>query len=82
MKISQREARRLRKRVAELERREEARNGQWSSEYPGGVNFWNLKADPGTWNAVKVAQLLKHAVVVKTSDDVTLRFYAIVPERG
>ena len=66
MPISQREARRLRKRVEELEWNERERRSLWTKEYPGGVNLL-------TWSnpsvelseIVRVSQALGHAVVLK-----------------
>lgn len=38
-KISQREARRLRKKVIELEANKKAQNNAWGSEWPSGINI-------------------------------------------
>jgi len=68
MRISQREARRLRKRVHELESNEQKRNNRWSSEYVGGVYLWDVTVPLNVFAAVKVARALGHAVVVVNND--------------
>lgn len=66
MKISQREARRLRRRVQQLETAEIKRRSAWSSEYPGGVNICNILYSQDDFHAVAIrtARKLGHAVVV------------------
>ena len=76
MIISQREARRLRKRVEELEQRDRARRKRWSSDYPGGVNFCTLTLAPESAARVQTAQVLDHAIVAKI-DGTSLRLYAL-----
>ena len=79
MSISQREARRLRKRVAELERAEEKRRAAWSQEYVGGTEIardtWT--ADHVVPVAIRVARKLKHAVVCVGDDGNMVRFIAL-----
>ena len=41
-KISQREARQLRKRVAELERQISNQRHAWAAEWPGGVHLCSI----------------------------------------
>lgn len=79
-KISQREARRLYKRVQELEQSNAARLRAWSSEYPGGVNIASC-----VWSktdvvpvAIHTARLLGYAVVV-TEHDGRVLFYGVKP---
>ena len=80
MSISQREARRLRKRVTELESAEEYRRRAWSQEFVGGVEIARA-----TWDdkfahvpqAVRVARKLKHAVVCVGDDSGLVRFVAL-----
>lgn len=77
--ISQREARRLRKRVEELELQEDRRRRAWSQEWFGGVNiataeFNALDRIPV---AIRTARMLGHAVVVIGSDGGDLRFMAL-----
>jgi hypothetical protein len=77
--ISQREARQLRKRVQELEAREDARRRRWSQEWFGGVNICSA-----TWEkndviptAIRTARLLGHAVVALGDDGGQIRFMAL-----
>lgn len=77
--ISQREARRLKKRVAELEAQERERRAQWATDYPGGVNFWSI-GDCGAdrMAAVRTARKLGHAIVaVPDMNAATIRLYAL-----
>lgn len=78
--ISQREARQLRKRVAELEQAEERRRRMWSHDYPGGTNITTLVLGGPHFQlqALQTARLLGHAVVAIQDDDLkTVRFYAL-----
>ena len=75
--ISQREARRLRKRVAELEARETGRNRRWATDYPGGVCIATFNVSSPGWHIVRTAKVLGHAVVVVPGDENALRLYAI-----
>lgn len=77
MRISQQEARRLKRRVAELEGLEIARRRAWIADYPGGVNIMNIHAEPVVCMAVKTARSLRHAVVVTCNGDSALQFYAL-----
>jgi hypothetical protein len=76
--ISQNEARRLRKRVVELESILEAQRSRWSSEWPGSVVLHRM--DPGieTKAIVRTARALSHAVVVSIKDD-QLTFWGVKP---
>lgn len=67
MTISQREARRLKRRVVDLERAECARLNLWNREYPGGVQLCTLILSPEHAAVLKTAQKLGHYVVVKMS---------------
>lgn len=77
MKISQREARRLRKRVEELEALEDRRRQAWKSEYPGGVFLEGISVQPWTYATVKTACKLGHAVVITTNGENAIQFYAL-----
>ena len=77
MKISQREARRLRKRVDELEQRERERFARWATTYPGGTNFHTFAVDKESAAAIRVARTLGHAVVVLIDNSDRLMFYAL-----
>jgi hypothetical protein len=76
-RISQREARQLRKRVAALEVAEERRRRVWSQEWTGGVNIATAVEDVATATAVRTARKLGHAVVVLGDDGNTVRFMAL-----
>jgi hypothetical protein len=78
-KISQREARALKKRVAALLAVEADRRSAWGSDYPGGVHLGTItRADDWLGGAIQAARKLKNAVVVAISDDLTkVRFYAL-----
>jgi hypothetical protein len=77
--ISQREARRLRRRVEELESRERARRATWGQEWFGGVVVASCKWEPSDVVpvAIRTARLLTHAVVVKADDAGNVRFVAL-----
>jgi len=77
MRISQREARRLRKRVDELERRDEARRRAWSGEYPGGVHIDTLTVAGVEYVAIKTAWSLGYYVVVKPSRTNEVQVFAV-----
>lgn len=74
--ISQREARALKKRVAELEDAEDRRRNAWIYDYPGGVHIGSMAADLDDRTKVIVARKLGHAVVCVAADGV-IRLYAL-----
>lgn len=69
--ISQREARRLRSRVLALEAERELRTGRWASETMPSWKCIGRTSPPlsKTVEAVRIARLLNHAVVVVEDDD-------------
>ncbi len=69
MKISQREARRLRKRVNELEYAETKRRQSWSQEWPGGIHIASTSPSADVLAATRTARRLGHAVVVVLDND-------------
>ena len=75
--ISQREARELKRRVAELEAAEDRRRNAWADTWPGGANIGTLTITDATRTAVHTARLLKHAVVVSLTSDGILRLHAL-----
>jgi cell division septum initiation protein DivIVA len=78
-KISQREARRLQKRVDELEEQINKQHRSWSSSYPGGTHIatTTYAAETDFLPAiVKVSRQLGHAVVV-VNDGTKLLFYGL-----
>ncbi len=79
MRISQREARRLKKRVEELELRDRARARHWSSEYPGGAHIDTLTVAGVEYVAIKTAWMLGYAVIVKPSRTNEVQVFAVKP---
>lgn len=63
-KISQREARNLKKRVAELEAKFRDQLNNWSGEWPGGAHIGTIEVTAAHFNIAKTARALGHAVVV------------------
>lgn len=82
--ISQREARRLRKRVNALEAAQRDRARRWASSWPGGINIATAKWDQDGLVpvAIRTARALRHAVVVTADDDGTVRFYGCTLSGG
>lgn len=78
-RISQREARRLRKRVQELEDRERQRLSAWGGGYPGGVHLASRQIETGEWffGALKTARRLGCALVATISDSGQINYYAV-----
>jgi hypothetical protein len=79
MKISQREARRLRKRVSELEADELSRRRQWATEWPGGTTIASTSwsKDAAVPVAIRTARCLGHAVVALEDGAGLVRFVAV-----
>jgi hypothetical protein len=75
--ISQREARRLKRRVEQLEERERSRMRNWSSEYPGGTHIDTLTIAGVEYVAIKTAWMLGHPVIVKPSRTNEVMVYAV-----
>lgn len=75
--ISQREARRLKKRVAELEKAERDRCNAWVSDYPGGVRLDTINVGLSEWYIVATARRLGHAVVIVPDKEAYLRIYGV-----
>lgn len=78
-KISQVEALRLQKRVADLEARDRSNRMAWASEWVGGVNIAAAKWEPGDRVpvAIRTARRLKHAVVATVGEDGSVQFHAL-----
>ena len=76
--ITQTEARRLKKRVKELEDILEGQRRKWVLDYPGGVCLGSLPR-PNDWlcGRIENARLRGHAVVVTENNDGELRFFAL-----
>ena len=77
MAISQREARRLKKRVEELEHQEYVRRRAWATEYPGGTLLDTIAVQNAEWHIVNTARKLGHAVVVVPDKEDYLRVYGL-----
>lgn len=79
MKISQREARRMKKRIAELEDTFARQRRSWASEWPRGVLVGSLTSSTDTIpRVIQTARKLGHAVVCATGrDNNTVDFYAL-----
>ena len=83
-KISQREARRLIKRVTALEAAAEWQRRAWSQEYIGGAEIGRVEWEPLSPIpvAVRTARKLRHAVVVIGDDTGLIRFMALPHAKG
>ncbi len=75
-KISQREARQLRKLVAELERKIYDIKHPWGNDYPGGAHIATLTGTAELLTAVSTANRLGHPVVVSKRNG-ELHFYGV-----
>ena len=69
-RISQRKAKRLQKRVAELERQEDERRNAWAREWPGGVHISTivLTSEHRGIISTETARRLGHAVVATVNN--------------
>ena len=76
-RISQREARRLSKRVDELERAIESQRSVYSQEWFRAVNIATTELHETHATAIRTARRLRHAVVVVGDDTNTVRFMAL-----
>lgn len=77
MRISQREARRLRQRVGELEREREGQRSAWCGEYPGGTHIASVVAGGSQADVIRTARKLRHAVVCTVRDSGEILFHAL-----
>ena len=78
MKISQREAARLKRRVLELLEQEGRRRQAWVRDYPGGTHLGTISMERGYLvGRIEAARMLGHAVVVTEQNDGQLRLYAL-----
>lgn len=77
--ISQREARRLKKRVEAYESIERRRANAWNMEWPMGVNIGSVKlsADSALVGSIRTSRKLKHAVVVSCNENGEVYFHAL-----
>lgn len=82
MKISQREAKRLRKRVDELERAIENQRATYSQEWFYAVQIGAEEMTRETATAIRTARRLRHAVVVVGDETDTIKFMALPSPKG
>ena len=76
--ISQREARRFKKRVQGLETQLDDQRRRWGAKYVGGVYLGSLTRDRDWFSGrVESARMLGHAVVVTEESDGKLNFFAL-----
>lgn len=78
--ISQKEARRLKARVDELEQREALRFASWCvAMYPGGIHLMQRQIGVTGWDfgRLQTARRLGCALVVTVADDGWLNYYAV-----
>lgn len=79
-KISQREARQLKKRVEELESQNIARFTNWNRNYPGGVHILNIPVNVIERTATNVSGKLGFVLVAKLDyDESMLKIFAVKP---
>ena len=77
MKISQREARRLKARVRQLETERTEQRNKWIRDYPGGIPLGNITRERDWLSGrIEAARLLNHPVVV-TEGEGKLYFFAV-----
>lgn len=80
IKISQREALRLRKRVKELEDLERRRYAKWNQEFPGGVNIDHIIMSDLENARIVTAENLGYIIIAKHGyGDKQLMLYAVKP---
>jgi len=78
MKISQREARRLRKRVQELEKLQADQRNRWAADYPGGITLGTIsRSKDWLTGRIDAARMLGHPVVVTQDYGGQLLFIAV-----
>ncbi len=79
--ISQREARRLKKRVEELELNERVRFNSYRSDYPGGVNIVSFGLNDVAMGKLDTAAKLGCALVIRTYGG-GIKIYAILKKQN
>lgn len=75
-KISQREARSLKKRVAELEAVLQRQRAAYATQWPGGTHVDTMTVKSEEFHIVHTARKLGHAVVLVPSEYPKLHVYA------
>lgn len=76
--ISQREARRLRKRIAEIEEQNWQRYSRWNRSFPGGTLMQSLSLGEGPSATLNAVKRLGFVMVAKI-DGNQLHIYAVKP---
>ena len=76
IKISQREARRLHKRVGELEKLLADQKSYWLKQWPGGVHLGSISVNETEWAIICTARKLGHACVIVPFSKGQIEIYA------
>ena len=76
-KISQREARRWRKRALTAENVLSKQKWKWADSWPEGTIVTSAVLAPDVTSSVKTARVLKHAVVATVADDGRILFWGL-----
>lgn len=75
-KISQREARRLRRKVIELSSIIDSQNKRWAEDWPSSTVICRMVPNSDVLSCVKTARALHHAVVAVAENDGKIAFFA------
>lgn len=78
MKISQREARRIKKRLADMEEAERRRYSKWCSDFPGGTHMQSLTLSEIPAATLNATSRLGFVMVGKIDGNI-LNVYAVKP---
>jgi hypothetical protein len=83
-KISQREARQLRKDLQSLVALHVAQANTWASEWPSSTSIGKLQVadDSKMYGRIEAARMLKHAVVAIAEGNGNIRFFACELPKG
>jgi len=76
-RISQREARRLKKRAEAAELELDLQRNAWAVEWPRGTHIGSSRPPEGVASAIRTARKLRHAVVVIAREDGETLYYAL-----
>ena len=78
-RISQREARRLKLRVEQMERAQEVRFNRWGQDFPGGVHVRTIATTLEERAALKVVEAIGYAIVGRLDENWNLKIFAVKP---
>ena len=81
-KISQAEARRLRRRVSRLEQILFDQRAYWKNDWPGGVHLDTISINETEQAIIRTARKLQYAVVVTQVNDKQIELYACEVDKG